>query len=237
MRAFLLIVCAFLASPPAPGQGSAGQDKDAKAKEELRKLYLEYNEAGSKRDRAALERLFAEGYVWVQGNGNVISKSRHIDNILNNDATFSLPAPSFDQLSVYGDMAVLRVTGSRSGGDLFATTVFTRRDGRWQFVHAQGTLLPPERKAVELDSKMLDAFVGKYEFNPGAVATVTKEGNALMWKGGRRPKVRLMPLSDTRFFAEGTGAEMTFRKDGKGQATGVTLRIGTCQESEAKRVE
>lgn len=237
MRAFLLLVFVFLVSPLALGQASTGHDKDAKAKEELRKLYLEYNEAGSKRDRAALERLFAEGYVWVQGNGNVISKTKHIDNILSNDGQFSIPVLPLDQLSVYGDMAVLRVTGSRSGGDLFATTVFTKREGRWQFVHAQGTLLPPERKAIELDSKMLDSFVGKYEFGPGAVAVVTKEGNALMWKGGRRPKVRLMPLSDTRFFAEDTGVEMAFHKDGKEQAIGVTLRVGTCQESEAKRVE
>jgi hypothetical protein len=58
-----------------------------------------------------------------------------------------------------------------------------------------------------------------------------------MWKGGRRPKVRLMPLSDTRFFAAEGGVEMTFRKDDKEQITGVMLRIGTCQDSEAKRVE
>jgi Domain of unknown function (DUF3471)/Domain of unknown function (DUF4440) len=235
MRAFLLIVCVFLASPLAVEQANTGQDKDAQAKEGLRKLYSEYNEAGSKRDRAALDQLFAGGYVWVQGNGSVITKTKHIDNILGNTSQFSLPAPSFEQLTVYGDMAILRATENRSG--LFATTVFAKRDGRWQFVHAQGTLLPPEPKPVELDPKSLDAFVGNYEFGPGAVVTVTKEGNALMWKGGRRPKVRLMPLSDTRFFVEGSGVGMTFHKDSKGQATGVTLRVGTCQDSEAKRVE
>ena len=234
MRAFLIIVCLFLVSPFALAQAGAGQDKDAKAREELRKLHLEYNEAGLKHDRAALERLFAEGYVWVQGNGRVISRTQHIDNILGNDAQFSAATPSLEQLTVYGDVAILRVT-ERSG--LFATTVFARRDGRWQFAHAQGTLIPPERKAVELDPKLLDGFVGRYEFGPGAIATVTREGNALMWKGGRRPMVSLMPLSDTRFFVESSGVEMNFRKDGKGQATGVTLRIGTCQDQEAKRVE
>lgn len=234
MRGFLLIVCVFLMSSTAVSQASAEQDKDAQAKEGLRKLHADYNEAASKRDRAALERLFAEGYVWVQGNGRVITKTKHIENILGNTSRFSMTTPSFEQLMVYGDMAVLRVT-ERDG--LFATTVFTKRDGRWQFVHAQGTLQPPDRKAVELDPKSLDAFVGSYEFGPGAVATVTKEGDALMWKGGRRPKVRLMPLSETRFFVEESGVEMTFRKGDKGQVTGVTLRIGTCQDTEAKRVE
>lgn len=234
MRALLLIVCFFLMSSPALTQTSAGPDKDAQAIEGLRKLHADYGEAASKRDRAALERLFADGYVWVQGNGRVISKAKHIENILGNTSQFSMTIPSFDQLTVYGDTAILRVT-ERDG--LFATTVFTRRDGRWQFVHFQSTLLPPARKSVELDPKSLDAFVGSYEFGPGAVATATKEGDALMWKGGRRPKVRLIPLSDTRFFVEESGVEMNFRKGDKGQVTGVTLRIGTCQDSEAKRVE
>lgn len=237
MRAFLLIVCVLLVSSPALSQASAGEDKDAQAKEGLRKLYADLNEAGSKRDRAALERLFADGYVWVQGNGSVTTKAKHIENILGNTSQFSLLLPPFEQMTFYGDMAILRLTESRGGGGLFATTVFAKRDGRWQFVHGQGTLQPPERKAVEFDPKALDAFVGSYEFGPGAVATVTKEGDALMWKGGRRPKVRLMPLSDTRFFVEESGVEMTFRKGDKGQITGVTLRIGSCQDSEAKRVE
>ncbi|HET9713206.1 MAG TPA: DUF4440 domain-containing protein [Pyrinomonadaceae bacterium] len=234
MQKLLVIICVCLMSSLTFGQTSTGPGKDDKAKEELRKLHSDYQEAGSKRDRAALERLFADGYVWVQGNGRVTTKAQHIENILGNTSEFSGPAPSFDQLTLYGDTAILRVT-ERTG--LFATTVFARTDGRWQFVHAQSTLLPLERKAVELDPKALDAFVGSYEFGPGAVATATKEGDALMWKGGRRPKVKLIPLSDTRFFVAESGVEMTFHKDDKGRATGVTLRIGTCQDSEAKRVE
>jgi hypothetical protein len=237
MRAFLFIVCIFLSASPALSQASAGQDKDAQTREGLRRLYTDLNEAGSKRDRAALERLFADGYVWVQGNGRVVTKAQHIDNILGNTTPFSRAVPPFEQLTVYSDVAVLRLTENRGQGDFFATTVYAKIDGRWQFVHGQGTLRPPERKAVELDPKSLDAIVGSYEFGPGAVATVSKEGNALMWKGGRRPKVRLMPLSDTRFFVEESGVEMTFRKGDKGQISGVTLRVGTCQDSEAKRVE
>jgi len=46
-----------------------------------------------------------------------------------------------------------------------------------------------------------------------------------------------VPHSDTRFFVEESGVEMTFRKGDKGQISGVALRVGTCQDSEAKRVE
>jgi hypothetical protein len=101
----------------------------------------------------------------------------------------------------------------------------------------QGTRLPPERRPVQLDPKVLDAFVGRYEFSPGAVATVTKEGNALMWKGGSRPTVTLVPLSDNRFYARENDAEMAFSKGDKGQVTDVVLRLGSCQESKAKKIE
>ena len=203
------------------------------AREGLRKLHSDYQAAASNRDRAARV-LIADGYGRVQGNGSITTKAKHIENIrvnfpvLDADAVFR----STDRLRGYGDT---RATEIKSG--LFATTVFARIDGRWQFAHTQGTLLPPERKAVQLDPKALDAFAGSYEFGPGTVATATKEGDALMWKGGRRPKVRLTPLSETRFFVEESGVEMTFRKGDNGQVTGVTLRIGSCQDSEAKKVE
>jgi Domain of unknown function (DUF3471)/Domain of unknown function (DUF4440) len=232
MRALLLIACVSLASPLALGQTSAAQDKDAKVKEELRKLWLDYNEAGSRGDRQALERLFAEEWVWIYAIGRTIDRTKHLNN-MTSEAWSPAPVPTFDHLVVYGDAAVTR----RVGGGATSTTIYAKKDGRWQFAHVQGTWLPPERKPVEIDPKLLDAFVGSYEFRPGAVATVTKEGNTLMWKSGGRPKVRLLPLSETHFFVEDGDLEITFRKGDKGQTTGIALRLGTCQESEAKRVE
>ena len=61
MRLLLVTACEILLSPLTPGRASSGQDQDAKAKEELRKLFVDYNEAGSARNRAAVERLFGDG--------------------------------------------------------------------------------------------------------------------------------------------------------------------------------
>ena len=235
MRTLSLTIFICLISSVVLGQTKGEHESDDKIREELRKLYADYNEAGAKHDRAVLERLFADSYVWVQGNGSVTTKAKHIENIMGNTAAFSAPPPPFEQFAIYGDMAVFRSTERKAG--LFATTVFAKVDGRWQFIHAQGTLLPPERKPVAVDAKVLEALVGSYEFGPGQVATAAMEGNALMWKGGRRPTVRLMPLSDTHFFVEESGVEMIFDKDSQGQATQVTLRIGTCQDSRAKKVK
>jgi len=69
------------------------------------------------------------------------------------------------------------------------------------------------------------------------VATVTREGDALRWRGGNRLPVTLVPLSDTRFFGKESDSEMTFVKNDKGQVTDVVLKLGVCQESKAKKIE
>lgn len=80
-------------------------------------------------------------------------------------------------------------------------------------------------------------MTGKYEFGPGAVATVTREGNDLRWRGGNRMPVTLVPLSETHFFAKESETEMTFLKNEKGQVTDVVLRLGSCQDSKARKIE
>ena len=233
MRAILTAVILVAVLPYVQARAEDPKATTPDVKEEIRKLHEEYRESGSKRDRAALERIFAEGYVWVQGNGRVISRSEHIESIVGNPSPFGLPPLSLDEITSYGDTAIVRGRESRS--DLFATTVFVRRNGRWQYAHAQGTLLPRAPKAVDLDPKVLDRFVGRYEFGPDAVATVTREGDALFWKGGRRPQVKLLPLSESHFVVEDGAVGFVFH--GTPRATHVTMRIGVCQESQARRIE
>ncbi len=183
----------------------------------------------------ALERVYADEFRFVHTTGNVADKVTQINGIMSNEPVSSAPisTPSFDQLLVYGDVAILRTLERGVAG----TNIYARKGGRWQIVQVQGTRLPPERKPVQLDSKALDAFVGRYEFSPGAVTTVTREGNSLMWKGGNRPKLTLVPLSNTRFYAKENDAEMTFSMGDKGQVTDVVLRLGSCHDSKAKRIE
>lgn len=47
----------------------------------------------------------------------------------------------------------------------------------------------------------------------------------------------LVPLSETHFYAKETETEMMFVKNEKGQVTGVMLRLGSCQDQRAKRIE
>jgi len=42
---------------------------------------------------------------------------------------------------------------------------------------------------------------------------------------------------DKHFFAKETETEIMFVKSEKGQVTGVVLRLGSCQDSKAKKIE
>jgi uncharacterized protein DUF3471 len=158
-----------------------------------------------------------------------------ISGIMNSDPITStpVPAPAVESLMVYGDVVVSRHTVRGTA----VSSIFVKKDGHWQLLQSQGTRLAPERNPTTVDPKLLDSLVGKYEFGPNAIATLTREGNSLRWRGGNRMPVTLVPLSETNFFAKETETEMTFVKNENGQVTGVVLRLGSCQDSKAKKIE
>lgn len=90
---------------------------------------------------------------------------------------------------VYGDVAVARHTLRGA----VISSIFVKKDGRWQFLQAQGTRIAPERKPINVPSQVLDSFVGRYQFGPNAIAAVTREGDNLRWRGGNRMPVKLVP--------------------------------------------
>ena len=213
------------------GQTGLARDSNEKAKDEIRQLFSELRTAGSKHDRAALERIFADEYLWIHANGTIENKARRIEDILTippaKDSGVDL---SSERISIYGDVAIVR-----SSAALYNTTVFARKNGRWQFVQGQGTLLPPERKAVAIDPKTLDSFVGRYEFGPGRIGIATNESGTLRWEG-RGAKLHLVPVGDAVFAAEDANMQITFVKDERGQVTGLVHRAGTCEESKATKL-
>lgn len=234
MKITINIAIFFLLLTPAFANAQSHGSKDEKTKEEIQKLFGDLNEAITKKDRARLEQLYADEFQFVRPSGAVIDKAKQISGIMANDpmSATPVPAPANDNLMLYGDVAVARHTVRGTA----VSSIFVKKNGQWQLLHAQGTRLAPERNPINLDPKLLDSFVGKYQFGPNAVATVTREGDALKWRGGNRMPVTLVPLSETRFFAKETETEMMFVKNEKGQVTDVVLRVGSCQDSKATKM-
>jgi hypothetical protein len=235
MRILLNAAIVFLLLTAALAHAQSHQPKEDKTKEEIQKLFSDLNEAITKKDRARLEQLYADEFQFIRPSGAVVNKASQIGGIMANDPVSAtpVPAPATDNLLVYSDVAVARHTVRGSA----ISSIFVKKDGQWRLLQAQATRLAPERKPVNIDPKLLDSFVGKYQFGPNAIATVTREGDALRWRGGNRMPVTLVPLSETHFFSKETETEMMFVRNEKGQVTDVMLRVGACQDTKAKKME
>jgi len=92
---------------------------------------------------------------------------------------------------------------------------------------------PKPRVPIQLDSKLLDACVGHYEFAPTAVptagikVTIWREGDQLLWQARGRNTVpgsfNVYPESETNFFLKISGGQLTFIKNDNGEVTAVSV--------------
>ncbi len=102
-----------------------------------------------KKDRATMERLYADDYMYLHSNGTVNNKTQEIAEYMSPDLKWTTHKSDDLKVRIYRDVAVVTglstLTGSAkgyvSGGRRF-TEVWVRRNGRWQSVGGQSTLVP-----------------------------------------------------------------------------------------------
>ncbi len=95
---------------------------------------------------------------------------------------------------------------------------------------------PKEHKAVAVDPKVIDGYVGRYQLAPGFILTFTREGDHFFAQATGQPKAELFAESDHDFFLTVVEAQTTFVTDSKGHATEVVLHQGG-EDHHAKRIE
>jgi ketosteroid isomerase-like protein len=136
-----LLVFATAVLPRAQGSKSVEQTLVA--------LENDWSDASMKRDGAALQRFYADEYIFTDSDGSVSGKAKEIADITG--GVFRLTSYKFEQLAVhvYGDVAV--VTGQNTikgvwedirrdvSGPYRFTDVFVRRSGRWECVASQAS--------------------------------------------------------------------------------------------------
>lgn len=87
--------------------------------------------------------------------------------------------------------------------------------------------MPRERKAITVESSVLDTYVGKYRFQqPPATYTITKENGKLMMEEPGFPKAEMFAESETDFFLKTYDVQITFEKDANGTVTGMIVYQG-----------
>lgn len=96
-------------------------------------------------------------------------------------------------------------------------------------------LAPPAHKAVAIDPKTFDAYVGEYELAPDFRLTISRAADRFYLQAAAQPRVEIFPESNTKFFLKAIDAQLTFVKDASGKVTQLILHQGG--DHEAKKIK
>ena len=133
---------ALLSAPAGAQQRSAAEQAVLKAVRELDEAQL------IKKDRAAMERLMASEYQYGHSNGTVANKAQDIAESMSPGQNWTAITHDDLKVRIYGNVAIVTgtstLTGSAKGyasGARRFTDIWIKRDGRWQNLGGQSTLV------------------------------------------------------------------------------------------------
>jgi len=136
----VLITLSLLVVPLAWSQGGT-------AEQHLKKLTDQVNAAMVKADINALEKLFADDYLGIHGDGSVLTKAQEIEGFKTGAIKYEKVDLQAVKVRVYGNTAVIvalaSITNTRFGvqrtGSNRTTRVWVRQGGNWKCVSYQTT--------------------------------------------------------------------------------------------------
>lgn len=131
-----------------------------------------------------------------------------------------------------GDTAIVRyrirefidVAGQRIEIPEWRVETYTRRESSWLLIGGADSSIPVDPAIANVDPKVYDTYVGQYEYGPGVVDTVTREGNRLMIQPMGLAKEELFPQTETTYFGRGQDWRIIFVHDQRGRVTEVRFR-------------
>lgn len=219
---------------PAPAPAIATEER---VRGELQAFVSELSAAIRDKDRAALARLYAPEFRWMHGFGNLDDREEQIAAIID-PAVRSEGVPPLDfgpdtTLIVEGNVAILRRM-TAGGQRLFGTAIYVKRDGAWQLLQMQSTVVTPERTAIAVPNETLRSYVGRYRQSNGNTAEFTVEGQQLLVQFPNRPRWRLTPVEADTFF-DSSNNRYQFARDPEGRVTGYSIRVRDGTEITAQR--
>ena len=133
--------------------GSRANSENSTNEQEVRQAIEKYRTALLKRDTAALEKIWADDYIFVNASGEVLTKAQRLANAKSGATTLdSINEEENITVRVYQNSAVAtsRVTikgqyaGQPTNGQYRSTHVWVKGTAGWQLVSNQLTTLAPK---------------------------------------------------------------------------------------------
>jgi len=139
----VILACAVV-SLLAPMAHSAESDD---VKSVLRSRIREYSDALTKKDLAALDQIWADGYTFTNGRGEFLTKKERLENVKTGATQFESISREGEEIRVFGDTAVVTTrivlkviySGKESSGPYRSLNVWAKMQGRWRLVANQIT--------------------------------------------------------------------------------------------------
>ena len=137
----------------ALGETSLSARQQGKAEQELLQIERDWCAAVMKKDANLLTRILADDYTSVGSRGSTSNKAGDLASLKTETVTDCVD--SNVKVRVYGDTAVVTGLGKRSGAsksgaykdrEMLWTDVFVKKDGRWQCVASQATVVAAQQK-------------------------------------------------------------------------------------------
>ncbi len=149
MKPLLLAgLISFVALPLALTQTPSSADNKT-AEQEVRAAIEQYRTALVKRDTAALERIWADDYTFINASGTVLTKAERLANAKSGATNLgTIESDPNMKIRVYGGdvaIAISRVTikgqysGKATSGQFQSSIVFAKTPSGWQLVCNQIT--------------------------------------------------------------------------------------------------
>jgi len=148
MKRTIILTIAFLIAATT----ATAQSKNKNIEQEFMRLHRAEEEAESKKDVAALDRLLNEDFIFVAANGSISDKKRYLDEIKGIDEPSSAPQENLTyedfKVRVYGKTAivnyVLLVSGKDKDGKDYAnpyrmSVVWVKQKRDWQISNFHAT--------------------------------------------------------------------------------------------------
>ena len=121
-----------------------------------------------------------------------------------------------------------------------ATSLTLHQNGQHMPAKRMEGEAPPEPASkyeqVEVDPKLFEGYVGRYQLAPNFILTITTEDDRLFAQATGQPRFEAFAKSETEFFLKVVDALITFAADESGRATALTLHQNG-MDMPAKRLE
>jgi hypothetical protein len=151
-NAALIAIMALSVICCARAQDSAKHESDAETQKQILAVDNERYEAMQKRDMAAMDRLHADGLVFINTKGRMLNKAEYLEEIRSGNLKFLSVETDDYHFYTYGDTvimsgrakSVVEYHGVVNKKPRRFTSVFIKMQGQWRLVAHQATIIADE---------------------------------------------------------------------------------------------